>query len=520
MKGLNVINKIIYGLIAVMFLYIIGINMLMNRREQYWAYYDFSVSKWILFFVSIVIVVLLLFFGCRVAKREKAEYKNRYFLFLLIASVVLLFIQIVIVKNIFFQVGWDVSYLKEAAEQFVDNNLDEFHRHYFEKNPNNIFIYVLTIAFVKIGNIIGLNGYKALVYFGVILNNISVLMTSLVVYKVSKKRIWGYVSYVLSVLLFGLSPWMIAPYSDIFSILVPILSLYIFLVVRESKIKWYVKPILVVILPSFAYAIKPTNLFVLFAIAIFELIQIISKPDRLKSFLKILIGIGVAVAVILLTKALSYRIINYKVNDNVVMPMGHYLLLGSNYNMAGQYNGFDDDYTCSFASKSEKSKADIQLVIERYKEMLPLQYIKHVCNKTYLNYANGVLGWGKEAGFVKELYENDSSIGSALRSYYYVGGENILRAENAFPEGGENFSIFANISQTIWYIVLILCFLQSIRLCFLKKAKLELEDVSIIAGITIFGIFVFLTLFETNARYLFSMLPVFISYIFAVKSEE
>lgn len=520
MKGLNVINKIIYGLIAVMFLYIIGINMLMNRREQYWAYYDFSVSMWILFFVSIVIVVLLLFFGCRVAKREKAEYKNRYFLFLLIASVVLLFIQIVIVKNIFFQVGWDVSYLKEAAEQFVDNNLDEFHRHYFEKNPNNIFIYVLTIAFVKIGNIIGLNGYKALVYFGVILNNISVLMTSLVVYKVSKKRIWGYVSYVLSVLLFGLSPWMIAPYSDIFSILVPILSLYIFLVVRESKIKWYVKPILVVILPSFAYAIKPTNLFVLFAIAIFELIQIISKPDRLKSFLKILIGIGVAVAVILLTKALSYRIINYKVNDNVVMPMGHYLLLGSNYNMAGQYNGFDDDYTCSFASKSEKSKADIQLVIERYKEMFPLQYIKHVCNKTYLNYANGVLGWGKEAGFVKELYENDSAIGSALRSYYYVGGENILRAENAFPEGGENFSIFANISQIIWYIVLILCFLQSIRLCFLKKAKLELEDVSIIAGITIFGIFVFLTLFETNARYLFSMLPVFISYIFAVKSEE
>ena len=202
MKGINVIHKIIYGLIAVMFLYIIGINMLMNRREQYWMYYDFSVSKWILFFVSIAIVVLLLFLGCRVAKREKAEYKKRYFIFLIIASVVLLFIQIVIVKNIFFQVGWDVSYLKEAAEQFVDNNLDEFHRHYFEKNPNNIFIYVLTIAFVKIGNLIGVNGYKALVYFGVILNNISVLMTSLVVYKVSKKRIWGYVSYVLSVLLF------------------------------------------------------------------------------------------------------------------------------------------------------------------------------------------------------------------------------------------------------------------------------------------------------------------------------
>ena len=519
MKAVNIINKIIYGLIAIMFLYIIGINLLMNRSDQYWAYYDFSVSKWILFFVAIAIVALILFFVSKLAKKEKADNK-KYLLFLVISSIVLLIIQVIIVKNIFFQVGWDVSYLKEAAEQYVDNNLDEFHKHYFEKNPNNVFMYVLTIGFIKIGKYIGFNGYKALVYFGVVLNNISVLMTSLVVYKVSKKRVWGYVSYLLSVLLFGLSPWMIAPYSDIFSILVPVLSLYIFLVVRDSKIKWFIKPILVVILPSFAYAIKPTNLFILFAIALFELIQIISKPDKLKSFLKILIGIGVGVAVIFLTKAITYKTIDYKVNDNVVMPMSHYLLLGSHYNMAGQYNGFDDDYTCSFTSKEEKSKADIAKVIERYKEMFPIQYMQHVCNKTFLNYTNGIMGWGKEAGFVQELYENDSALANSLRSFYYVGGDVVLREENAFPEGGDNFSIFANLSQIIWYMVLILCFVQSIRMCFAKKPNPEAEDVPVIAGITILGLFVFLTLFETNARYIFSLLPIFIAYIFAIRQQE
>lgn len=519
MKAVNIINKIIYGLIAIMFLYIIGINLLKNRRDQYWAYYDFSVSKWILFFVAMAIVALILFFVSKLAKKEKADNK-KYLLFLVISSIVLLILQIIIVKNIFFQVGWDVSYLKEAAEQYVDNNLDEFHKHYFEKNPNNVFMYVLTIGFIKIGKYIGFNGYKALVYFGVVLNNISVLMTSLVVYKVSKKRTWGYVSYLLSVLLFGLSPWMIAPYSDIFSILVPVLSLYIFLVVRDSKIKWFIKPILVVVLPSFAYAIKPTNLFILFAIALFELIQIISKPDKLKSFLKILIGIGVGVAVIFLTKAITYKTIDYKVNDNVVMPMSHYLLLGSHYNMAGQYNGFDDDYTCSFTSKEEKSKADIAKVIERYKEMFPIQYMQHVCNKTFLNYTNGIMGWGKEAGFVQELYENDSALANSLRSFYYVGGDVVLREENAFPEGGDNFSIFANLSQIIWYMVLILCFVQSIRMCFTKKSNPEDEYVPVIAGITILGLFVFLTLFETNARYIFSLLPIFIAYIFAIRQQE
>ena len=519
-KAVNIVNKIVYGLLALVFLFIIGVNLLMNRHNQYWVYYDLSISKWILFFISIIIAGIVVFFGYKLAKRERTQCTRRYWIFLVISTLVLLVLQIIIVKNIFFQVGWDVSYLKDAAQQYVDNNLDEFHKHYFEKNPNNIFMYIVTIAFVSIGNNIGFDGYKALVYFGVILNNLSVLMTSLVVYKVSHKRVWGYISYVLAALLFGLSPWMIAPYSDIFSVLISICSLYIYIVVRDSKIKWFIKPILVVILPSIAYAIKPTNLFILFAIAIFELIQIIRKPDKLKAFLRILIGIGVAVAVILLTKAITYKIIDYSTKDDVVMPMSHYLLLGSNYNMVGQYNGLDDDYTCSFTSKDEKSRADIQLVVERYKEMFPLQYIKHVCNKTYLNYANGIMGWGKEAGFVKEMYENDSTLGNALRSFYYVGGDVVMRSENAFPEGGENFSVFANISQIIWYIVLILCFVQSIRMLFYKESISESKDVSIITGITILGMFVFLTLFETNARYLFSLLPVFVAYIFAIRYEE
>ena len=487
----------------------------MNRRDQYWVYYDFSVSKWILFLVGLIIAGVIVIFGYKLAKREVTENRRRFFIFLIVATLVLLTLQIIIVENIFFEVGWDVSYLKEAAQQYVDNNLDEFHRHYFEKNPNNIFMYVLTIAFVSIGKYIGFDGYKALVYFGVILNNASVLMTSLVVYRVSKKRIWGYVAYVLSALLFGLSPWLIAPYSDIFSVLIPICSLYIYLAIRDSKVVWFLKPVLVVILPGIAYGIKPTNLFILFAIAIYELIQIIRKQDKLKSFVKILIGVLAAVAVVLLTRAILYKTIDYKANDNAVMPMAHYLLLGSNYNMVGQYNGMDDDYTCSFTSKEEKSSADIEMVIERYKEMFPFQYIKHVFNKTYLNYANGVLGWGKEAGFVKQMYENDSALGKALRSFYYVGGDNILRAENAFSQGGENFSAFANIAQIIWYIVLILCFVRSLIMCITKETLPQSDFVTVVTGITILGLFVFLTLFETNARYLFSLLPVFVAYIFA-----
>ncbi len=519
MKAVNIIYKIIYGLIALLFLYIIGTNLLMNRKDQYWMYYDFSVSKWILFFLSVVIAILIFFWGDRIAQKEKEENKKRYFYFLIIASVILLILQVVIVKNVFFQVGWDVSYLKDAATQYVDSNLDEFHKHYFEKNPNNILMYEITIVFVKIGKIIGFNGYKALVYFGVLLNNLSVLVTSLVVYRITRKRVWGYFSYVLAVLLFGLSPWMIAPYSDIFSVLVPVLSLYIYLVVRESKLIWFLKPILVVILPSAAYAIKPTNLFVLFAIAICELVQILKRPDRLKAFFKIIIGIIISVLIVILTRTIAYKSINYTENKNAVMPMAHYLLLGSNFDMVGQYNGYDDEYTCSFETKEEKSKADIHMVIDRYREMFPFKYINHICNKTYLNYSNGIFGWGKEAGFVKEMYENNSKVGKLLRSYYYLGGDNILIPESLFPEGGERFSYFANLSQIVWFVVLILSFVQSIKNLFVMDSE-RFEDSHVVIGIVLIGAFVFVSLFETNARYLFSFLPLFVVYDLVNKNEN
>lgn len=164
-KAVNIVNKIVYGLLALVFLFIIGVNLLMNRHNQYWVYYDLSISKWILFIVSIIIAGIVVFFGYKLAKRERIKCTRRYWIFLVISTLVLLVLQIIIVKNIFFQVGWDVSYLKDAAQQYVDNNLDEFHKHYFEKNPNNIFMYIVTIAFVSIGNNIGFDGYKALVYF-------------------------------------------------------------------------------------------------------------------------------------------------------------------------------------------------------------------------------------------------------------------------------------------------------------------------------------------------------------------
>lgn len=519
MKAINVIEKIIYGFVVALFLFVLGVNLFMDRKAQYWMYYDFNVSNVLLFLVALIITAGIIIIGVFFSRKENEEKKFRFWYVIGILTVVLLILQCIVINNIYFQIGWDVTYLREAAAQFVDGGLDKFHSNYFENNPNNIFMYIINILFVKLGGLFHVNGYMMMVYTGMVLVNGAVFMTSLVVYKMSKKRTWAYISYVIAAVFFGLSPWLLAPYTDVFSVIVPIASLYIFLVVKESNIKWFVKPIIVVILPTLAYGIKPTNLFVLFALFVYEILQIIKGPKRLYSLFKILIGIGVGVIIVFGSKVVSYKIVDYKVNDDVVKPMWHYLMLGSNYYMVGQYNAPDDEYSNSFVGKDAKSEADIEKVKERYGEMSFTRYLKHVCNKTYLNYANGVFGWGKEGGFIDRMYDNETSLGRFIRSLYYVGGDDLLIEDNRFPEGGENFSIYASICQVIWYVVLMLITYKSV-LMLVEKDVSDYEDVGVIVGIVLIGVFVFLTLFETNARYLYSFLPLFALYGFMHRGDD
>ncbi len=518
MKAINIIEKIIYGFIAGLFLFVLGVNLFMKRKSQYWMYYDFPISNRLLFFIAVLLFAGILILGIYLARNEKPN-KTKFWIFIGVASVILLVLQCVIVSNIYFQIGWDVKYLREAAIQFLAGNMDDFHKTYFENNPNNIFMFLINIIFVKLGELIHIDGYKIMLYFGVMLVNASVFMTSLVVYKISNKRAWGYIAYILAAVFFGLSPWLLAPYTDVFSIIVPITTIYIFLVTKESNVKWFMKPIIVVILPALFYGVKPTNIFVLFAVFVYEFIQFLKGSNRLRIFYKLLIGVGASIIIIYVSQTIIYKAVDYKVNDNVVKPMWHYLMLGSNYYMVGQYNAPDDEYSNSFVGKDVKSEADIEKVKERYAEMSFTRYLKHVCNKTYLNYANGVFGWGKEGGFIDKMYDNETSLGRFIRSLYYVGGDNLLIEDNRFPEAGDNFSVYASVCQVVWYIVLMLITYKSILMLF-KKDNSSCKEVGIIVGIVLLGVFVFLTLFETNARYLYSFLPLFVVYGLMVKSDD
>lgn len=510
----SIIFTISYVLFFIIGLFIIGVNLFMTRSKQYWMYYDFPISNVILFIISLVVGIGL-FYVARKVELSFPRIIKAYGFKLFIATLLLFVLQIFIVNNIFFYVDWDVKYLKEAAYQYINGGMNEFYSNYFHVNPNNLFMLALTILFLKIGQGLSVDGYMMMVYTGVLLNTLTVLFTTLSVRKLAFSDSKSWIAFVIAGVFFGISPWLIVPYSDTFSLLFPVLTFFIFINVKDRRISWILKMISVAIIPALSYMIKPTNIFILFGIGIYEVVVLIKKYNKKETILKLLSGAVLAMVIIIAVKPILYSALDYKEDESVQKPMAHYLLLGSNEGMVGMYSSVDDEYTNSFVGMDNKTRGDLELVKERYCNMGVNGYLKHLSRKTYLNYANGLFGWGKEQHFVNQIATSSSSIGKTLQDIYYVGGEDLLIDENAFAIGGKYFSIYASTCQVIWYVIIIICVIKSVENCIIelrKKDKSVGDEEQVVIAITLIGMFVFLSLFETNARYLYSLLPLYVVY--------
>lgn len=511
-KRRSAVFFISYMLLFIICLYVIYIYLFMDRNKQYWMYYDFPISNLLLFAIAFFVGVLLWLIIRNVDLNGKRIIRGFKFK-ISILTIILLIVQCIIVNDIFFYIDWDVKYIKEAAYQYLyGGGLNEFYSNYFHVNPNNVLMLSITIAFMKLGNIINCNGYMMLLYAGVILNNLAVLFTALSVKKMTMSDRKAFVTYILAALFFGLSPWLIAPYTDTFSLIIPITTFYIFVSVSDKKVHWIKKVISVVLLPSVFVMLKPTNIFILLAVFAYEVVVLTRDGNKKETALKIIMGIIIAIVIMFVSRLVTYTIIDYKEDKSVEKPMAHYMLLGSNEGMVGMYSQPDDDYTNSFEGIDSKKDADYELIERRYKEMGVEGYFKHLSRKTYLNYANGIFGWGKEQNFVNEI---DSKRETFFRNIYYVGGDHLLIEENSFNVAGNYFSIYSSVCQVIWYIVVVICALKSLENMIMeirRKSVLSVDNSKAVLSITLIGLFVFMSVFETNARYIYSLLPLYVVY--------
>lgn len=554
----NIINKFISILGLLVFAFILLTLLIVDHKETGIRYFYYTLPATNAQIVIVVAMVALVVFLCKYWKNRAGRGKKRQSFFsthfvTLLHLLPLLLVQLFIVYHIFVYIGWDVSYLYDAANEYLDGNLTKFSRVYFWNNTNNVFLWGVNVLFLKIGQWMGVDGYVLMSIIGIILVDIAIYLTTQLVRLLGGSNRMMWISYGLMVWIIGLSPWIMVPYSDVYSICLPIVTLYLYVKWDGVSSRRFWRNLAICAPSILGMLVKPTNIIGLIAIIFVGLFRSKGKKSVrawAKCTATFLLAILICFSGYVGIKQATYHALNYEENEVYEKTMLHYMYMGANPVTHGVFNLTDNAYTDSFSTTAEKNAADWIGTKERYGSMGFVGLCKHLISKTDLNYNMGILGWGKEWEFVMHTAERDCVAAAFLRNVYYLNDAGIVDNNNNFGEGGAYFPAFALFMQTGWLLILIGCLSYTGRVAIRyvrdtwnprrkgsKRAEKEVKvagndadaenekrrehslsvrnydnlDVQMICLLTLIGLFLFVTIFETNARYLMSYLPHFVT---------
>ena len=260
------------------------------------------------------------------------------------------------------------------------------------------------------------------------------------------------------------------------------------------------------VLSCLGYHVKPQILIVFIAIVIVEVFT--PKPKTAEGELMkptpgkpVLSGKGrtgklgllYALAGIVLASLLYsclVRDITRQLDQEKAFGFTHFIMMGLNDANNGAYLEADVEFSRSFATKAERTEANLQVIGQRLKEMRLGGLGTHVVRKLLTNYGDGTFAWKMEGNFLHQVYEpKNKFISPVLRNIIWGDGK-----ANALNE---------TVKQGVWLCVLA----ASLGMIgYRKKADSAVAAVLL----AVIGLTVFEVLFEARARYLYIYVPFYI----------
>ena len=448
---------------------------------------DVTKSNIYIFLLSACVMIVIYKVIVIVNKIIRKNIEVNFKILIIFISISLLFVQIIMIYFYYFRTGWD-SYLIIDASYLLSENvkLQDWTNDYFSYYPNNIFITILFSKIIFLCKIIGVADYSyfVILVFQAILNIFTGFLVFNVIRKITQNinlSVFGYIFYVLLV---GLSPWVSIPYSDSTALIIPVLMLYLHTNIDKEGFKI----VGVSFLGVLGYMIKPQTAILFISIFLVSILFI-----RLRYIKKTLKYLSIALISILI----SYFFIvifmsnnNITVNRELEISYPHFVKMGLNNVTNGGYLSDDAGKSMSFKSTKERKEENIEVIKERLSEYGIDGLLKHQIKKTLVTYNDGTFAWSQEGNFYWEIKEEKSRIERFFRNIYY--------------ESGSNHSIFKYIVQGAWLIILSI---QTLTI-FIKRENME-NSMRVVL-LSLIGLFVFESIFEARARYLYTYVPIFI----------
>lgn len=421
---------------------------------------------------------------------EKINYENAWWILRSISFVMMA----IAAFSLEVDLSWDWGTLINSAYNYLKTG--EISRaYYYARYPNNQFwLLCIVWLFKAIGRLIG---DADILVFKRITMALSVIITQIaiefiyrsakVVFSAKKAFFAGIIS-LLCVPLYLYSQFF---YTDIPSILSVSIMMFLYLKLQKSenakaRILFCV---LLGIVGAFSYFIKITSFIVFVAI----LIGMFFSKINFKQFICFfLVSVTALSATVLAVKKTTEPIYENKfglteeLKEENEFPPTHWIMMGLGY---GGFSQDDVDFTASFETYDERKEATINEAEKRFKDYGLKGFLKHTFyDKVIRTYGSPTLAGSDYAGRMP-LYPN-----------------NIL--SRLFTDQGDLVSI-GLFPCRIYYVFMMLGVLFS-AIEAVKKKKSESNQMLLAGRIAIFGISIFMLIWECNSRYLLVFTPVLI----------
>ncbi len=445
----------------------------------------FELPSFLYFIIGTAVIIAL---GVIASYIEKHIHSEKIETLIVVAvSVSWFFLSLVSAHFYYFISGWDARAVADTAIAVASGDAQGINSAYFSICSNNTFCSCLFAIVIKIGFLFGYNNaHFTLVAFQCFTTATSGALLFFSINKLSGKKGVAYLSWFIFLILCGLSPWIVVPYTDTIGLF--FISIVLFLYAMDRL------PLLLGFFLMTGYYIKPCVL--IFGIAV----VITHAPDLFRQIKKncaeckeknrkLVIKMALIMAGILLGFAfvkVSIKVCHIEIDSDRSFGVSHYIMMGLNEERNGVMLQEDQTYSLSIADPKERTRENIRVSLERIKGMGFLGLMKHFSKKILTSYNDGSFAWLEEGEFfVQQIWTGHPKIENLFRDFYY-------------PEG-KRFNLFLNMVQSVWMGVL----LFSVAGGFFTNDKQGTA-----MKLTLIGALLFELFFEPRARHLFSALPI------------
>ena len=417
--------------------------------------------------------------------------KHRFGLALLAFTVLLFLLQLFVSSRIWFKTGWDVEVITYTAEKLAQGGTLETtgFEAYLQRYPNNVMIVFIFKLLIRFFAWLGIDAYAGLIIGSCLNVSLSVLLAACVIKKITGSCSAGYAGFVVLSVLIGLSPWIIIPYTDTYVMLYPILAVFI-LVYCENR---YLSYFLFTFFCFWGCLIKPTVVIVWIAFVLIKGCRLLASFCGSKQYFKKLLAVIPILAAILLNLSVFRNMaraeIGFEADRTKEFSIVHFAMMGLREEPSyGGYSSEDVEYSKEFPTYDARIEGNLALIQQRLSALGPAGLVKHLVRKNLASYNDGTFAWAKEGTFYKALNEKEGPVAGFLKNYYYTTSD--------------QYGTFPFVCQLIWVALLLLCVV-----CGLSR-KNHPDSINIIF-LTLFGLSMFLLLFESRARYLLPFVPLY-----------